>query len=120
VRTATTTWTTSDYWLEPKNAQTGANKTPYRQIRTKANGSYSFPTGFPYGVELTSGWGYSTAPPVAVKQAVALMAHRLWKRSDAIFGIAGTPALGVTTVVASVRTDSDIQQLLASIDRRGF
>jgi hypothetical protein len=48
------------------------------------------------------------------------MAHRLWMRKDAIFGVAGTPGLGVTVVQAQIREDADILAMLAGIDRRGF
>ena len=115
-----TTWTTSDYWLIPRNARVKTNKTPYREIWIKDNGSYSFPVGVQYGVELASVYGYSATPPLALKQACALLSHRLWMRGKTPLGIAVTPALGVMTVIAKVSQDSDIQSLLGSIDRRGF
>lgn len=116
------TWTTDDYWLEPKNAQLGRQPTPYRHIRVNQNGDYSFPTGVEYGIEIAGTWGYCTAAkqPPEIKLATILMAHRLWKRKDAIFGVAGTPALGVTIIQSKIQQDSDIVMLLSKIDRPGY
>ncbi len=126
-----TTWTTDDYYLEPRNARVRANeadKQPYRQIRINKNGDYSFPR-VDYGVEIVGSWGYTdgidgsdepTQVPQFVKNAVLLMANRIFRRKDAIFGIAGTPALGVTVVKARIQEDSDIMQLLQGINERGW
>ena len=116
-----TTWTSSDYWLEPRNAANGRKPKPYRQIRRNNNGDYSFPI-VQYGVEIAGTWGYCTADnrPAEIKQFTLLMAHRLWKRKDAIFGIAGAPAQNVQVIQAKIEMDSDLMQLLKSIDRRGF
>lgn len=116
-----TTWTTSDYRLEPVNAAARRNPIPYRQIRIKeVSGSYNFPTGVEYGVEIAGTWGYCTAAnrPAEIKQWTLLMAHRLWRRKDAIFGIAGTPALGVQVVQAKITADEDLMLLLKNISRR--
>ncbi len=115
-----TTWANTDYWLEPRNAAT--NKRPYRQIRQRATGDYSFPVGVEYGVEITGAWGYCTEAnrPAEIKQFTLLMSHRLWKRKDAIFGVAGTPALGVQIIQARITADEDLMLLLTGIDRRGF
>lgn len=116
------TWTTSDYILEPRNAAAGSQPKPYRQIRRSTSGDYSFPAAVPYAVEIAGTWGYSTAAnqPKEIKQATLLMAHRLWRRKDTIFGIAGAPALGVTVIQARIQADSDIMLLLEGVDRRGF
>ena len=126
-----TTWSTSDYWLEPRNARVKTNeedKKPYRQIRQNPNGSYAF-IKTDYSIEIAGSWGYTdgidgssepTQVPPFVKQAVLLMANRIYRRKDAIFGIAGTPALGVVTVRAKIKEDSDIMNLLTGIDKRGF
>lgn len=113
-----TTWTASDYRLEPRHAD--AKNRPYRAIRRNANGDYSFPAGVEEGVEVVGMFGYSTAAPGPIKQACLLLAARLWMRKDAIFGVAGTPGLGVTTVQAQLRADADVMALLDGIDRRGF
>ena len=125
-----TTWATTDYWLEPRNARVKSNdrdKRPYRQIRINTNGDYSFPT-IDYGVEITGVWGYTngiqsgepTEVPSVVKQVCLLMAHRIWKRKDSIFGISGTPALGVQVIQARIQQDSDIVALLKALDVRAF
>lgn len=116
-----TTWATTDYRLEPVNAPGGRLPRPYRQIRTKqTTGNYSFPTGVEYGIEIAGTWGYCTAAnrPAEIKQWTLLMAHRLWRRKDAIFGIAGTPALGVQVVQAKITADEDLMLLLKNISRR--
>lgn len=111
-----TTWTVTDYWLEPKAAALVGR--PYRQIRRRKGGSYSFPTGVDYGVEVAGVFGYAATAPAPVKQATLLLAHRLWMRKDAIFGVAGTPGLGVTVIQAQIRADADVLALLDSVDRR--
>ncbi len=116
-----TTWATSDYILEPRNAQNGRKPKPYRQIRISRNGDYAFPV-FNYSTEITGTWGYCTIDniPSGIQQFVLLMSHRLWKRKDAIFGIAGAPQLNVQVIQARITKDDDLMQLLQGIDRRGF
>ena len=116
------TWTTSDYYLEPKNARMKSaegEKEPYRQIRVNQNGDYSFPTSY-YGIEIAGSWGYTTTPPDYVKQVVMLMANRIYRRKDAIFGVSGTPQLGVMTVQARIQEDTDIVKLMSGLNTRGF
>jgi hypothetical protein len=125
------TWQTSDYWLEPRNARIKTNeadKEPYRQIRINTNGNYYFPVTH-YGIEITGLWGYTdgiddndepTQIPPFVKNAMLLMANRVYRRKDAIFGVSGTPQLGVMTVQARVQEDTDIINLLSGINKRGF
>ncbi len=113
------TFTTADYWLEPRNAQLQTEKRPYRQIRINPNGTNNFPTNR-YGVEIVGSWGYSAVAPKTIKQAALLMAHRIYKRKDAIFGIAGTSALGTMIVQAKIQQDSDLVLLLDGIDIRGW
>jgi hypothetical protein len=126
-----TTWATTDYWLEPKNARVKPNdrdKRPYRQIRIRKAGDYTFPTKVEYGVEIAGVWGYTngiqsgvpTEVPSVVKQGVLLMANRVYRRKDAIFGVAGTPALGVQIIQARIQQDSDIMALMNGVDARGF
>lgn len=121
----TTAWAETDYWLEPRNAQRGSQPKPYRQIRARRNGNYRFPTGVEYGVEIAGSWGYCTEAnrPVPIKQATLLIAHRLWRRKDAIFGVAGAPTVGgipLTVVQAQIQADEDVMMMLESVDMRGF
>lgn len=111
-----TTWTADDYRLTPRNA--AANNRPYREIWRTDRGGYSFPTKVEDGVEVTGLFGYAAEPPPPIQQACLLLAHRLWMRKDAIFGVAGTPGLGVTVVQAQIREDADILAMLHGIDRR--
>lgn len=111
-----TTWAATDYVLEPRNANTDGR--PYRQIRITTSGDYSFPTGVRDGVEIVGSFGYASTAPTAVKQACLMLALRLYRRRDAIFGVAGSPALGVEVVQAQIRRDTDIMDLLRSVDRR--
>lgn len=108
-------WTDADYILEPTNA--AGKGRPYRQIRRRANGSRSFPTGVD-AVEVVGSFGYAVVVPGPIKQATLLLAARLWRRKDAIFGVAGTPGLGVTIVQAKITADSDVMALLEGVDRR--
>lgn len=128
--TYATTWATTDYGLEPRNARVKTNeadKKPYRQIRINRNGNYSFLKEHD-SIEIAGSWGYTdgidgtepTQVPPFVKNAVLLMANRTYRRKDAIFGIAGTPALGVMTVRARIKEDTDIMNLLSGIDKWGF
>ena len=109
-----TTWAVTDYVLEPRNA--ALNGKPYRQIRYTPNGDYSFPRGVRDGVKVVGSFGYASAAPPVVEQACLLLAHRLWRRKDAIFGVAGTPALGVQVVQAKITADADIMALLSAVD----
>lgn len=120
-----TTWTTADYRLEPANAQINtAQPKPYRQIRVKTSGSYSFPVKVQEGVQIVGVFGYQSSTAVAatvpwqITAATMLMAQRLWKRREAIFGVAGAPAVGVQMVIAEVMKDSDVMFLLDQIPRR--
>lgn len=111
-----TTWAASDYILEPRNSPQRGR--PYRQIRIADNGRYSFPRHVQGGVEVAATFGYATTAPAPVAQACLLVAHRLWRRKDAIFGVAGTPGLGVTIVQARITADSDVMALLQAVETR--
>ncbi len=111
-----TTWATTDYILEPRNA--ALRSRPYRQIRINVNGDYAFPRNVVDGVKIVGSFGYAAVAPKPVKQAAILLAHRLWRRKDTIFGIAGTPALGVTIIQAKIGADADVMALLNAVDIR--
>ena len=115
-----TTWTTSDYRLWPVNASTDG--LPYRMIRTRDSGSYSFPVTVDAGVEIAGSFGFnsgaSSAAPAQIKQACYLLSQRLWRRKDAIFGVAGAPAIGVQVITAQIQRDADVIALLDSVNPR--
>lgn len=109
-----TEWAATDYVPEPRGA--GQLGRPYRQIRIAREGRYSWPR-IDGGVEVTATFGYG-GPPAVVRQACLLVAHRLYRRKDAIFGVAGTPGLGVTVVQAKITADSDVMALLQAVEAR--
>jgi hypothetical protein len=109
-----TTWTAdTDYYLEPYNA--ALDEQPYTKISvaplTSAN--YAFPTGLAKGVQIVGKWGYWTSVPGNVSEAALLLAERLFKRKDAIFGITGTADMGMLRQI--VKTDPDVELLLAPV-----
>lgn len=63
-----TTWTTSDYQLEPINAQLESQPLPYERICTKPLGSHSFPTG-EHDIQVVGSFGYATTTPSTIKLA---------------------------------------------------
>lgn len=96
-----TTWSTSDYQLEPLNGKLGGQDWPYTKIR--AVESREFP--FDYGralVEVTARWGWATTDatnvnylPSAVVQAAQIQATSLYKSAEAPLGIAGFGDIGI-------------------------
>jgi hypothetical protein len=108
-------WTAADYLLYPYNA---SNKSqPYTAIERSVLGNLVFPT-VRRGVEVTGTWGYSTTAPKQIKEACILGSMRLWKRRDAIFGVAGAADLGQAIVIARLDTDPELRQLLGSVNQR--
>ena len=103
-----TTWTSTDYQLEPLNGYSGGLTTPYTRIR--AVGNYAFPTaGGEALVKLVGVFGWA-AVPTTVKQATIIQASRIFKRLDSPLGVAGFGDLGVVRV--SSRLDPDVAQLV--------
>lgn len=108
-----TTWATDDYVLFPRNS------TPKRMIKVNSKtGDYNFPKNVQDGVEVAGSWGTTSAAPDRVKVACLMIAHRLWKRHETIFGIASQGALGVMVIKAKVTEDSDVVDLLELPDLR--
>ncbi len=104
-----TTWTATDYQLEPLNGLVGGLKAPYTSIR--AVGDFTYPiSGGEATVQVTGVFGYGTAIPTDVKQACNLLAIRQFKRYDSPLGVAGFGDIGVVRVS---RVDPDIDALLA-------
>jgi hypothetical protein len=109
-----TTWSTSDYQLEPLNGVAGGLVQPFTRIR--AIGDYLFPVwsvtgtyGNKASVEVQGVFGWPSVP-TAVKQATILLAMRQFKRYDSPTGIMGFGDIGAIRVS---RTDPDVQALLA-------
>jgi len=110
--TYNTTWSTSDYQLEPLNGVAGGLVTPYTRLR--AVGNYLFPawaTGTIYNLEASMqvvgvfGWA---SVPTAIRQATVILAMRIFKRLDAPLGM-------ITNDMGSMRVgrfDPDVEALV--------
>lgn len=108
------TWASSDYFTLPRTPNLlGGVYEPVTEIEADLyNGDYAWPTGLRDSVEITAKFGYSDTVPAEIVEACTLYAMRIWKRKDAIFGIAGTAGLGVQTVTAQVKNDNDLMGML--------
>jgi hypothetical protein len=107
-----TTWSTSDYQLEPLNGILDGLTWSYDKIR--AVGAYLFPTvNANYGeqalVQVTAKWGWATIPE-PITQACIIQASRIFKRYDSPLGVAGFGDLGAIRV--SRFLDPDMAQLV--------
>jgi hypothetical protein len=110
-----TTWSTADYQLEPLNGRAGGIVTPFTQIR--AVDDLLFPTfGGEATVQIVGTFGWS-AVPIAIKQAVLMLAQRQFKRYDSPLGVAGVGDLGVIRVS---RIDPDVQALVSPFRKVRF
>lgn len=107
-----TTWTASDYQLEPLNGIAGGLVSPATQIR--AIGNYVFSViGKEATVQVAGTFGWSSVP-VAIKQATLILAQRQFKRYDSPLGVAGFGDIGVVRVS---RIDPDVASLIAPFRR---
>jgi hypothetical protein len=105
--TYATTWASTDYQLEPLNANTEA--TSYAWWTLVAIGEYLFPI-HPRRttLQLTAKFGWSAVPD-AVNEACLLRAAALFKRREAVFGVAGFNGFGEVRIT---RRDPDVIELL--------
>jgi len=116
-----TTWTATDYSLEPLNGLAGGLASPYTRIR--AIGDYLFPTyanpdihTSDPSVRVVGTWGYAEIPS-AVRQATILYSMRQFKRYDSPLGIAGFGDIGAMRVG---RIDPDVEAMLSPFRRLGM
>lgn len=110
-----TTWTASDYQLEPLNGISGGLAVPFDAIR--AVGDYTFPiSGAEATVQVAGTFGFS-AVPVAIEQATVLLASRIFKRNDSPGGVMGFGDIGVVRVS---RIDPDIDRLIMPYKKLRF
>ena len=110
-----TTWTSTDYQLEPLNGLVGGMAVPYDQIR--AVGDYTYPiSGGEATVQVTGTFGFTSAP-VAIEQATVLLASRIFKRNDSPGGVMGFGDIGVVRVS---RIDPDIDRLIMPYKKLRF
>jgi hypothetical protein len=73
------------------------NGPPYDQIKLRSDSSKSwqYTTGADVDfIEVAGTWGNYSTTPTPIRSACTLMASRLWKRKDSIFGVAGNTQLG--------------------------
>jgi len=92
-----TTWSSSDYQVEPLNgAANGIEGIPYYRIRSVEGTAFPTSTARP-GVEVTADWGWAAVPdPVA--DAALIVASELFKLREAPFGVAGFGDFGAVRV----------------------
>jgi hypothetical protein len=110
-----TTWTSTDYQLEPLNGIADGIAQPYNHIR--AVGNYTFLTlGGEATVKITGVFGWN-AVPIQVTQACVIQASRIYKRLDSPLGII-SGELGSMRVGA--RIDPDVAQLVDSLRKIRF
>ena len=106
------TFATTDYQLEPLNAN--LDGIPWAFDRIRAVGDYAFPMvsanfGEQALVKVTAVFGWP-AVPAAIAQATILQASRHFKRYDSPLGVAGFGDFGVVRV--SRFLDADVQMLV--------
>jgi hypothetical protein len=105
-----TTWTATDFQLEPLNGVVDGIAQPYTQIR--AVGDYLFlELAGEATVKVTGVWGW-TATPIQVTQATVIQSSRIFKRLDSPLGII-SGELGSMRVGS--RLDPDVAQLVDSL-----
>ena len=110
------TWATTEYILEPINAEIGGvSGQPYNRIIA------AVPRLFPISgrrprVQVTAKWGWA-AIPHSVEQACLIQAARIYRRAQTPEGFAAGEAFGAIRV--STRIDPDVQMLLAPFRRQG-
>jgi hypothetical protein len=111
-----TTWTPTDYQLEPLNGRVDGLTTPFTHIR--AVGDYFF-TEYEQEatVQVTGVWGWASVP-ISVTQATVIQASRIYKRLDSPLGVAGISDIGIMRV--SNRLDPDVAQLVDPLRRIRF
>ena len=105
-----TTWSASDYELQPINPSSGPEVRPYTGLL--ATGTRWFPTGTYTGrsarVEVTGVWGWPAIPD-GVNQACLLLAAHLFIRKESPQGVAGWGDFGQIRVRSG---DADVKDLL--------
>lgn len=111
-----TTLGATEYVLEPSNADVlaagdTADAFAFHEIR-RIGGRWGVSDGRPT-VQVTARFGWSAIPD-DVQQAVVIKAAALFKRKDALFGVAGFSEFGAVRIT---RSDPDVLDLLAPYER---
>lgn len=89
-----TAWAATDYMLWPYNALVKGR--PYVRLDVdQLNGSHALWYAFPKSVRVTAKWGYSTAVPEDLTQAIVTQCVRWFKRSQQAYqDLGGAPEVG--------------------------
>lgn len=103
-----TTWSAADYQLEPLNGLVNGRTWPYSRIRAVKNRAFPRDPFKRALVEVTARWGWAS-PPAEVKQACAIQAHRILRRSETPEGVAGFGEFGAVRLTS---LDRDVERLL--------
>jgi len=103
-----TTWTTSDYDLEPDNAALAGE--PYHTIRVAPLGRYFFPS-WRRGVQIAGSFGYCTTAPDPIREAALLACEQMYKRKDAPLGMMGSSGF-FQSIKAQLEGDPQIGPIL--------
>lgn len=113
--TFATTWTTSDYELEPANGiVNGLTGWPYREIHAISGLWFPMARRREYTVKVTAKWGWENVP-APVKQATLILAAETFKLREAPFGIAGFGEFGPVRI----RANPKVAQMLAPYCKQG-
>jgi hypothetical protein len=111
--TYATTWASTDYELQPLNAD--ADGQAYCWTRIGAVDRYLFPTsGKVAPLQVTAKFGWSAIPD-EVEQACIIRAAAIFKRRESISGVAGFDGFGAVRI--SRQRDPDVAALLDSFIR---
>lgn len=110
------TWVSTEYILEPLNAEIGGvSNQPYNIII--ATIPKLFPvTGRRPRIQVTAKWGWA-AVPHSIEQACLIQAARLYRRAQTPEGFAAGEGFGAIRV--STRLDPDVQMLISPFRLRG-
>lgn len=113
--TSYTAWAATDYMPWPYNA--AAKGLPYLRLDVdQLNGDHALFYRFPKSVRVTAKWGYSTAVPADVQQAVIVQTVRWFKRGQQAFQDAGAIfELGQLRYVKQL--DPDVQLIVDHLRR---
>lgn len=114
-----TTWASTDYQLEPLNADTvgsGSTVQPYAWWRIEAVDRYTFPiSDYRTTLQVTARFGWSAVPD-DVQLACLLKSAALYERRNSVSGVAGFGEFGAVRIG---RQDPDVVALLGPYMKLG-
>jgi hypothetical protein len=103
----------TDYQLAPYNAAEEGK--PFTQVEVMGSAGRSFPKSRK-SVKITGVWGWPSVPKV-VTEACLIQTARIFRRSQAPFGIAQVPTLDGAGIRLMARLDPDVELLLRPVCR---